>query len=170
MRHTRLPYRTRIRWHRWMPWYELSRQVGEWQARNDEREGLPLAALGVALAALLLTLFAPAFAFPIVVLGGLLAAAQVACRGADGARLVAGLRAEGLPSPRTLLRLGVQAATEDARVLWHGRTARAAAASLDTAALAAPAPVLLLEGEIVSEGMDEEGTTPTEWEEGEVDQ
>jgi len=171
MRHTRPPYRTRIRWHRWMPWYELSRQVGEWQARNDEREGLPLAALGVALAALLLTLLAPAFAFPIVVLGGLLAAAQVACRGADGARLVAGLRAEGLPSPRTLLRLGVQAATEDARVLWHGRTARAAA-SLDTAALAAPAPVLLLEGEIVSGGTDDDGTDrpTTDWKEGEVDQ
>ena len=159
MRRTRPPYRARIRWHRWMPWYELSRQVGEWQARNDEREDLPLAALGVALAALLLTLLVPAFAFPIVVVGGLLAAAQVACRGADGARLVAGLRAEGLPSPRTVLRLGAQAAAEDARVLWHGRTA-----------LTAPAPVLLLEGEIVSESTNDDGTITTEWEEGEVDQ
>ncbi len=136
----RPPYRARIRWHHWMPWYEASRQIGEWQAHNEEREGLPVAALGVAAGALILSLFAPAFAFPIVVVGGLLAAVQAACRGEDGARLVAGLRAEGLPSPRTLLRLGAQIATEDARALWSGRTA------LDVA----PLP-LLLEGEIVKE-------------------
>ncbi len=162
MRHTRPPYRVRIRWRRWMPWYEASRQIGEWQAHNEDAEGLPLVALGVALAALLLTLLLPALAFPIVVVGGLLAAARVACRGEEGARLVAGLRAEGLPAPRTLLRLGAQAAAEDARVLWHGRTALTAA----------PAPTLLLEGEIVSGGTDDDGTDrpTTDWKEGEVDQ
>ncbi len=124
MRHTRPPYRVRIRWRRWMPWYEASRQIGEWQAHNEDAEGLPLVALGVALAALLLTLL--------------------------------------LPAPRTILRLGAQAAHEDARVLWHGRTALTAA----------PAPTLLLEGEIVSGGTDDDGTDrpTTDWKEGEVDQ
>jgi len=139
----RPPYRAHIRWHRWMPWYELSRQVGEWQAHNEEGVGLPLSALGVAAAALMLTLLAPAFAFPLVIVGGLLATVLVVCRGENGARLVAALRAEGLPSPGVVLRLGAQLVAEDAHALWNGR------AVLD----AAPLP-LLLEGEIVKEDQD----------------
>lgn len=134
-------YRARIRWHRWMPWYEVSRQIGEWQDHNEERAGLPLAALAVAAGALILSLFAPLCTLPIVIAGGLLTAGLLVCRGDEGPRLIAGLRAEGLPGPRTLLRLGARLAVEDARALWDGRPA------LD----AAPMP-LLLAATLVDEG------------------
>jgi len=138
----RPPYRARIHWHRWMPWYETSRQVGEWQAHNEEGAGVLTAGVGLAASVLMSTLLVPSLALPLIIAGGLLMAALLVYRSEDGSRLVAGLRAEGLPSPRTILRLGAQLVAEDARALWDGRPALA----VDVA----PLP-LLLEGEIVEE-------------------
>jgi hypothetical protein len=135
-------YRARIRWHRWMPWYEASRQIGEWQAHNDEGAGALTAGVGLAASVLIGALLVPALALPLAIVGGLLLACLLVYRSEDGSRLVAGLRAEGLPSPHTILRLGAQLVAEDARALWDGRPALA----VDVA----PLP-LLLEGEIVEE-------------------
>ncbi len=135
-------YRARIRWHRWMPWYETSRLVGEWQAHNEEGAGVLTAGVGLAASVLMSTLLVPSLALPLIIAGGLLMAGLLVYRSEDGSRLVAGLRAEGLPSPRTILRLGAQLMAEDARALWDGRPALA----VDVA----PLP-LLLEGEIVEE-------------------
>ena len=139
----RPPYRARIRWHRWMPWYEASRQIGEWQAHNDEGGGALTAGVALAASVLMSTLLVPSLALPLIIAGGLLMAGLLVYGTEDGPRLVAGLRAEGLPSPRTVLRLAAQLATEDVRALWDGRPA------LD----AVPLP-LLLDAEIVGE--DEE--------------
>jgi len=147
----RPPYRARIRWHRWMPWYEASRQIGEWQAHNDEGAGALTAGVGLAAGVLIGALLVPALALPLIIVGGLLLACLLVCRSEDGSRLVAGLRAEGLPSPRTILRLGAQLVAEDARALWDGRPALA----VDVA----PLP-LLLEGEIVDEDADRGGIDP----------
>jgi len=129
----RPPYRTRIRWYRWMPWYELSRHMGEWQARNEEGAGILTAGVGLAAGVLMGAALVPGLALPLVLVGGLLIACLLVCRSEDGPRLIAGLRAEGLPSPRTVLRLAAQIAAEEARVLWDGRPA------LD----AAPEPLML---------------------------
>jgi len=145
----RPPCRAHIRWHRWMPWYEASRQIGEWQAQNDEGAGALAAGVGLAASVLIGTLLVPALALPLIIVGGLLMAGLLVWRSEDGPRLVAGLRTEGLPPPRTVLRLGARIAAEDARALWNGRTA------LD----AAPLP-LLLEGEIVDEDADRGGIDP----------
>ncbi len=139
----RPPYRARIRWHHWMPWYEASRHIGEWQGHNEEGAGALTAGVGLAASVLIGTLLVPGLALPLVLVGGLLLAALLVWRSEDGPRLVAGLRAEGLPPPRTVLRLAAQLATEDVRALWDGRPA------LD----AVPLP-LLLDAEIVGE--DEE--------------
>jgi len=141
----RSPYRVRIRWHHWMPWYEASRQIGEWQAHNDEGAGMLTAGVGLAASVLMSTLLVPSLALPLIIAGGLLMAGLLVCRSEDGSRLAAGLRAEGLPSPRTILRLGAQLVAEDARALWDGRPALA----VDVASLP-----LLLEGEIVEEDAD----------------
>ena len=138
----RPPYRARIRWHRWMPWYEASRQIGEWQAHNDEGAGALTAGVALAASVLMSTLLVPSLALPLIIAGGLLLAALLVWRSEDGPRLVAGLRAEGLPSPHTILRLGARLVAEDARALWDGRPALV----VDVA----PLP-LLLEGEIVEE-------------------
>ncbi len=138
----RPPYRARIRWRRWMPWYEASRQIGEWQAHNDEGAGALTAGVGLAASVLMSAALFPALALPLIIAGGLLLACLLVYRSEDGSRLVAGLRAEGLPSPRTILRLGAQLVAEDAHALWNGRPALA----VDVA----PLP-LLLEGEIVEE-------------------
>ncbi len=116
-------YRARIRWHRWMPWYEVSRHMGEWQAHNEEGAGLLTAGVGLAAGVLVGAALIPGLALPLVLVGGLLMAGLLVYRTEDGPRLVAGLRAEGLPPPRTVLRLTAQLATEDARVLWEGRPA-----------------------------------------------
>ncbi len=145
----RPPYRARIRWHRWMPWYEASRQIGEWQAHNDEGAGALTAGVALAASVLMSTLLVPSLALPLIIAGGLLMASLLVCRTEDGPRLVAGLRAEGLPSPRTVLRLAAQLATEDARALWHGRP------GLD----AVPEPLMLAPievGHIVVDDVDEE--------------
>lgn len=147
----RPPYRARIRWHRWMPWYEASRQIGEWQAHNDEGAGALTAGVGLAAGVLIGALLVPALALPLIIVGGLLLACLLVCRSEDGSRLVAGLRVEGLPSPRTILRLGARLVAEDARALWDGRPALA----VDVA----PLP-LLLEGEIVDEDADRGGIDP----------
>jgi len=144
-------YRARIRWHRWMPWYEASRQIGEWQAHNDEGAGALTAGVALAAGVLMSTLLVPSLALPLIIVGGLLMACLLVCRSEDGSRLVAGLRAEGLPSPRTILRLGAQLVAEDARALWDGRPALA----VDVA----PLP-LLLEGEIVDEDAERGGIDP----------
>ncbi len=147
----RPPYRARIRWHHWMPWYEASRQIGEWQAHNDEGAGALTAGVAFAASVLMSTLLVPSLALPLIIAGGLLMACLLVCRSEDGSRLVAGLRAEGLPSPRTILRLGAQLVAEDARALWDGRPALV----VDVA----PLP-LLLEGEIVDEDADRGGIDP----------
>jgi len=147
----RPPYRARIRWHRWMPWYEASRQIGEWQAHNDEGAGALTAGVGLAAGVLIGALLVPALALPLIIVGGLLLACLLVCRSEDGSRLVAGLRMEGLPSPRTILRLGARLVAEDTRALWDGRPALA----VDVA----PLP-LLLEGEIVDEDAERGGIDP----------
>jgi len=147
----RPPYRARIRWHHWMPWYEASRQIGEWQAHNDEGAGALTAGVGLAAGVLMSTLLVPSLALPLIIVSGLLLACLLVYRSEDGSRLVAGLRAVGLPSPRTILRLGAQLVAEDARALWDGSPALA----VDVA----PLP-LLLEGEIVDEDADRGGIDP----------
>jgi len=136
-------YCARIRWRRWMPWYEASRQIGEWQAYNDAGAGALTAGVALAAGVLMGTLLVPSLALPLIIAGGLLMAGLLVYRSEDGPRLVAGLRAEGLPAPRTVLRLGAQLVADDVRTLWTGRLA------LDSAP-----PPLLLEGEIVEDDAD----------------
>ncbi len=142
-RRSRSPYRARIQWHRWMPWYETSRQVGAWQTHNEEGAGALTAGVGLVAGVLMGTLLVPGLALPLSIVGGLLLAGLLVWRSEDGPRLVAGLRAEGLPAPRTVLRLGAQLVADDVRTLWTGRLA------LDSAP-----PPLLLEGEIVEDDAD----------------
>ncbi len=140
----RPPRRARIQWRTWMPWYEFSRLVGEVQ---DHDEGLHggFTAAAILVAGTLAGAFAlPALALPLIVGGGLATAGMLVCAHPDGARLITGLRAVGLPGPRTLLRIGARLVVDDARLLWTGRRA------LD----AAPTP-LLLEGEIVDSDRDD---------------
>jgi len=140
----RPPRRARIQWRTWMPWYEFSRLVGEVQ---DHDEGLHggFTAAAILVAGTLAGAFAlPALALPLIVGGGLATAGMLLGAHPDGARLVAELRAVGLPGPRTLLRIGARLVVDDARLLWTGRRA------LD----AAPTP-LLLEGEIVDSDRDD---------------
>ncbi len=119
----RPPRRARVQWRVWMPWYEFSRLVGEVQ---DHDEGLHggFTAAAILVAGTLAGAFAlPALALPLIVGGGLTTVGMLVCAHPDGARLVAELRAVGLPGPRTLLRIGVRMGAEDARALWDGRPA-----------------------------------------------
>jgi len=143
-RRSRSPYRARIQWHRWMPWYETSRQVGAWQTHNEEGAGTLTAGVGLAAGVLMGTLLVPGLALPLIIVGGLLLAGLLVWRSEDGPRLVAGLRAEGLPAPRTVLRLSARLAAEDAHALWDGRRA-----------LAPPTEPLLLDAEIVTDNEED---------------
>ncbi len=114
-------FRARIQWHTWMPWYEFSRIAGEFQD-HDERAGgtLPLA-LGIALVSLVASMFIPQLSLLITLVGGSSIVWALTCGTGDGRRLVRGVKVVGLPSPRTILRLGVEMATDDLVALWHGR-------------------------------------------------
>lgn len=116
-------YRARIQWCTWAPWYELSRQIGEWQAHNGNIHGALTAGGGVAASTLIAAVLAPTLTLPIVALGGLLAVAAATWASPEGRRLVAGLTREGLPSPRAALRLAAGMAAADARSMWYGRSA-----------------------------------------------
>lgn len=116
-------YRARIQWRTWAPWYELSRQIGEWQAHNDNVHGALTAGGGVAASTLIAAVLAPTLTLPTVALGGLLAVAAATWASPEGRRLVAGLTREGLPSPRAALRLAAGIVAADARSMWYGRCA-----------------------------------------------
>jgi len=117
----RPPARARIQWHTWMPWYEFSRLIGEAQDLNDRADSvLPLAG-GVIIVTLATALLLPAFLVPCAVVGGLLTVGMLTYASRDGRRLVAGVRAIGLPSPRTLLGIGAQLAAADMKRLWSGQ-------------------------------------------------
>ncbi len=119
----RPPRRARVQWRVWMPWYEFSRLVGEVQDHDEVlRGGLTASAILVA-ATLALAVALPTLALPLVVAGGLGAVGLLLGAHPDGARLVAELRAVGLPGPRTLLRIGASLAVDEARSLWDGRPA-----------------------------------------------
>ncbi len=140
----RPPRRARIQWRVWMPWYEFSRLVGELQDHDEAAQGALTAAALVVAGTLGSAFVLPACGLPIIIAGGLLIVGLLTAASADGARLAEGLRAEGLPAPRTILRIGARLVVDDARLLWTGRRA------LD----AAPTP-LLLEGEIVDSDRDD---------------
>jgi hypothetical protein len=119
----RPPRRARVQWRTWMPWYEFSRLVGEVQDHDEVLHG-GFTAAAILVAGTLAGAFAlPALALPLIVGGGLTTAGMLVCAHPDGARLVAELRAVGLPGPRALLRIGVRMGAEDARSLWDGRPA-----------------------------------------------
>ena len=119
----RPPRRARVQWRVWMPWYEFSRIVGEVQDHDEVLHG-GFTAAAVLVAGTFGVAFAlPALALPLIVAGGLTTAGMLVCAHTDGARLVAELRAVGLPGPRTLLRIGVRMGAEDAQALWDGRPA-----------------------------------------------
>ncbi len=123
----RSPRRARIQWRTWMPWYEFSRLVGEVQDHDEVLRG-GFTAAAILVAGTLGVAFAlPALALPLIVGGGLTTAGMLVCAHPDGARLVAELRAAGLPEPRALLRIGAEMATADARAVWDGRTRTALA-------------------------------------------
>ncbi len=136
----RPPSKARITWRVWMPWYEFSRIVGEAQDHDEARRGALTAAAVLVAGTLGIAFVLPGWGLPIIIAGGALIVGLLTTASADGARLGAGLRAEGLPAPRTALRIGAQLVADDVRALWNGRPA------LD----GAPTP-LLLEGEIVDE-------------------
>ncbi len=117
----RPPFRARIQWHTWMPWYEFSRIVGEVQ-EHDERAGgiLPLA-LGIALVTLVAAMLLPQLSLLITVAGGGSIVWALTCGSGDGRRLVRGVKVVGLPSPRTFLTLSAEITTDDLTALWHGR-------------------------------------------------
>jgi len=115
-------FRARIQWHTWMPWYEFSRIVGEVQ-EHDERAGDMLPpALGIALVTLVAAEIVPQFSLLITVAGGGSIVWALTCATGDGRRLIRGVKVMGLPSPRTVLRLGAQMAADDVRTLWHGQS------------------------------------------------
>ena len=119
----RPPRRARVQWRVWMPWYEFSRIVGELQDHDAVLHG-GFTAAAILVAGTLAGAFAlPALALPLIIGGGLTTAGMLLGAHPDGARLVAELRAVGLPAPRTLLRIGVHMGAEDARSLWDGRPA-----------------------------------------------
>jgi len=90
----RSPHRARIQWHTWMPWYELSRQIGEAQdvAAQVGASGLGGGALssagGILAGTLAGTVLVPGLALPCVIIGGLLTVVTVALGSADGGTLV----------------------------------------------------------------------------------
>jgi hypothetical protein len=119
----RPPRRARVQWRVWMPWYEFSRLVGEVQDHDAVLHG-GFTAAAILVAGTLAGAFAlPALALPLIIGGGLTTAGMLLGTHPDGARLVAELRAVGLPGPRALLRIGVRMGAEDARSLWDGRPA-----------------------------------------------
>ncbi len=151
----RPPSKARITWRVWMPWYEFSRIVGEIQDHDEAARGALTAAAILAASTLVIAFALPALAFPLIIAGGFGVVGVLTHASTEGVRLVAGLRAEGAPSPRTILRLTAEIVAQDARTLWHGHQA------LDVAPL-----TLLLEGEIVAEdrskgGLDYDADTPT---------
>jgi len=117
----RPPFRARIQWHTWMPWYEFSRIAGEFQ-EHDERAGgmLPLG-LGIALVTLVAAMLVSQLSLLITVAGGGSIVWALTCGSGDGRRLIRGVRVVGLPSPRTFLVLSAEMATDDLTALWHGR-------------------------------------------------
>jgi len=117
----RPPARARIQWHTWMPWYEFSCLIGEAQDINDRADNLlPLAGGGIIMTLTAALLF-PAFLVPCSIAGGLLTVSMLTYASRDGRRLVAGVRAAGLSSPRVLLRIGARLAADDVKLLWSGR-------------------------------------------------
>ncbi len=121
----RPPARARIQWHTWMPWYEFSRLVGEAQDLDERAAGLLPFAGGLIVMTLAAALLFPALLVPCVVAGGLLTVGVLTRASRDGRRLVTGLHAAGLPSLRTLLRIGARLAAADAKLLWSGRASDA---------------------------------------------
>ncbi len=117
----RPPFRARIRWHTWMPWYEFSRITGEAQDHDERAGGMLLPALGIALVTLVAAVLVPQLALPITVAGGGSIVWALTCATGDGRRLVRGIKVVGLPSPRTFLRLSAEMATDDLTALWHGQ-------------------------------------------------
>lgn len=121
----RPPHKARIHWHTWMPWYELSRQIGEAQdvaaqvsaPAHGTRALAP--AVGLLVATLAGTVLVPAVALPCVVIGGLLTVVALIAGSADGALFIAAIghgRAPrtALPLPAVpLLAAGTERDTED---------------------------------------------------------
>jgi len=101
----RPPHKARIHWHAWMPWYELSRQIGEAQdvAAQVGATGRGARALGPAVGLLVATLagtmLVPALALPCVVIGGLLTVVALILGSADGATFVAAIGRGRAPHP-----------------------------------------------------------------------
>ena len=113
--------RARIQWHTWMPWYEFSRIAGEFQEHDERAGGMLPPALGIALVTLVAAMVVPQLSLLIAVAGGGCIVWALTCATGDGRRLIRGVKVVGLPSPRTLLALGREMATDDLAALWHGQ-------------------------------------------------
>ena len=114
-------FRARIQWHTWMPWYEFSRIAGEFQEHEERAGGMLLSALGIALVTLVAAMLTPQLSLLIAVAGGGSIVGTLTWGSGDGRRLWRGVKVVGLPSPRAVLRLGVDMAADDLVALWHGR-------------------------------------------------
>jgi len=114
-------FRARIRWHTWMPWYEFSRMVGEFQDHEERAGGMLLPALGIALVTLAAAMLAPQLSLLITVAGGGSIVGALTWGSGDGRRLWRGVKVVGLPSPRTFLHLSAEMAADDLVALWHGQ-------------------------------------------------
>jgi len=101
----RPPHKARIHWHTWMPWYELSRQIGEAQdvaahlGAPDRGTRALAPAMGLLVATLAGTALVPAVALPCVVIGGLLIVVALIRGSADGATFVAAIGRGRAPRP-----------------------------------------------------------------------
>jgi len=102
---TRPPHKARIHWHTWMPWYELSRQIGEAQdvaaqVGAPDRGTRALApAMGLLVATLAGTVLVAAMALPCIVIGGVLTVVALIGGSADGATFVAAIGHGRAPRP-----------------------------------------------------------------------
>ncbi len=148
-------YRARIQWRTWAPWYEVSRQIGEWQAHTDDLHGALTVGGGAVASTLVAAVLFPPLSLPIVAIGGLLAVAAATWASPEGRRLADGLKREGLPSPRTAARIAAGMVAADTRAVWSGRSA-----------VMGKAIPLLIEGprvdEIEEEGDHDANTSATE--------
>ncbi len=116
----RPPFRARVQWHTWMPWYEFSRIGGEAQDLDEHANGTLLPVLGIALVTLVAAVLLPQFSLLITGVGGGSIVWTLTCANGDGRRIIRGMRIVGLPSPRMFLALGADMAVEDVTTLWHG--------------------------------------------------